>query len=80
MTSMEIITIAQGVKQTRQEWLQIAGSHLYARIIGFDVTVHPLGGRSVRDCDEVLIALAEDDGSKFYTKCSRELFEMGWCV
>jgi len=77
---MDIVTIAQGVKQTGREWRQIAGSHLYARIIGFNVTVHPLGGRSIRDCDEVLIALAKDDGSKFGTKCSRELFEMGWSI
>jgi hypothetical protein len=80
MTSMEIITIAQGVKQTGREWRQIAGSHLYARIIGCNVTVHPLGGRSMHDCEEVFIALAKDDGSTFFTKCSRQLFEMGWSV
>jgi hypothetical protein len=78
MTSVEIITIAQSVKQTGQEWRQIADSHLYARIIGCNVTVHPLDGRGLRDCEEVFIALAKDDGSTFFTKCSRQLFEMGW--
>lgn len=74
MTSSEIITIAQGVRQ----WNEVPGSHIHARIIGYNVAVHPLDGRSVHGCNKVLIALGKDDGSTFYTHCSRELFEMGW--
>lgn len=76
MTSMDVITIAQGVKH----WQQIPGSHLCARIIGFNVTVHPRAGRSIHDCDEVLITVSKEDAVLSYATCTRELFEMGWMI
>jgi hypothetical protein len=76
VTSMDVITIAQGVKH----WQHIPGSHLYARIIRFNVTVHPRGGPSIHDCDEVLITVSKEDAVPSYANCSRKLFEMGWMI